>query len=198
MDRWDPASPHDAARWFARVCAPWWIAGGWAIDTFLDRETRAHKDLDVGVLRRDIGGVLDALPDFEIFEAKDGELTYLSGTAPRRDVNSLWCRVRGARQWTLEIMLDESRDGCWVYRRDPAIRRDLASVIRRSSIGIPYLAPEVQLLYKAKHARPEDERDFEAVAPRLTEDTRHWLRQSLLDTLPSHPWIGVLDGYRAV
>ena len=63
MDRWDPASPHDAARWFARVCAPWWIAGGWAIDTFLDRETRAHKDLDVGVLRRDIGGVLDALPE---------------------------------------------------------------------------------------------------------------------------------------
>lgn len=52
---WDPASPHDAAEWFANVSVPWWITGGWAIALFLNRSTRAHKDLDVGVLRRDVG-----------------------------------------------------------------------------------------------------------------------------------------------
>ncbi|MFT4100795.1 MAG: hypothetical protein QM674_07115 [Burkholderiaceae bacterium] len=123
MDRWDPASPGDAAAWLANVAAPWWIAGGWAIDMFLDRETRSHKDLDVGILRRDVGEVLGSIPGFEVFEAKDGGLTRLSGAAPRA----------------------------------------------------------------------EDERDFEAVAPHLAGDARHWLRQSLLRTLPSHPWIGMLD-----
>jgi hypothetical protein len=33
--------------------APWWIAGGWALDLFLDAETRPHGDVDVAVLRRD-------------------------------------------------------------------------------------------------------------------------------------------------
>src|SRR2546421_11371160 len=31
----------------------WGIAGGWAIDLFLDRQTRPHDDLDVPVLRHD-------------------------------------------------------------------------------------------------------------------------------------------------
>src|SRR3954467_9622826 len=89
---WDPASPHDVAQLFVNVTVPWWIAGGWAIDLFLDRETRPHADLDVGVLRRDVGEVLDSIPDLEAFEAKDGALTRLSRTTPRREVNGLWCR----------------------------------------------------------------------------------------------------------
>ncbi|MFT3799789.1 MAG: hypothetical protein QM766_01090 [Burkholderiaceae bacterium] len=198
IDRWDPASPGDAAAWFANVAAPWWIAGGWAIDIFLDRETRPHEDLDVSVLRPDVGQLIGSIPDFEVFEAKNGELSYLSDTSPRRDVNSLWCRVRGTQRWKLEIMLDECRDGLWVYRRDPEIRRDLASVIRKSRLGIPYLAPEVQLLYKAKHARARDQQDFEAVAPQLAEDARNWLRQCLQRTLPSHPWIGMLERHRPI
>jgi hypothetical protein len=43
----------------------------------------------------------------------------------------------------------------------------LAHAIRRSSEGIPYLAPEIQLLYKARDARPEDQADFKCCAPLL-------------------------------
>lgn len=32
---------------------PWAVCGGWAIDLFLDRITRPHKDVDFVVLRRD-------------------------------------------------------------------------------------------------------------------------------------------------
>ncbi|MCL4541605.1 MAG: hypothetical protein M1396_04620 [Chloroflexi bacterium] len=32
---------------------PWFIAGGWAIDLFLGRQTRAHKDVEIAVLRQD-------------------------------------------------------------------------------------------------------------------------------------------------
>jgi Aminoglycoside-2''-adenylyltransferase len=32
---------------------PWFITGGWAIDLFLGRETRDHKDVDVAIFRED-------------------------------------------------------------------------------------------------------------------------------------------------
>src|SRR5881296_1047429 len=32
---------------------PWFIAGGWALDLFLDRETRAHADIEIAIFRRD-------------------------------------------------------------------------------------------------------------------------------------------------
>ncbi len=31
----------------------WGFCGGWAIDLFLARPTRAHKDIDLAILRRD-------------------------------------------------------------------------------------------------------------------------------------------------
>jgi Aminoglycoside-2''-adenylyltransferase len=80
---WDPMSPHDAAECFASVSVPWWISGGWAIDLFLDRETR-----------------------------------------------------------------------------------------------------------------PQDELDFEAVIPRLSREARNWLQQSLVHTLPSHPWTCAIERHR--
>jgi len=175
-------------QWFANASVPWWIAGGWAIDLFLGRETRPHNDLDIGVLRRDVGEVLRSIPDWEAFEAKDGALTRLSHTTPRNEVNSLWCRARGTQPWKLELMLDESDGELWLYRRDREVRRDLRSSVYRTSTGIPYLAPEVQLLYKAKHARPRDELDFRAVVPHLSSEAKNWLRQGLARTLPSHPW----------
>ena len=90
-------------------------------------------------------------------------------------------------------MLDESEENCWVYRRDSGVRLQLKALVHRTSDGIPYLAPEVQLLYKAKAARSRDEADFRSVAPNLGHEARNWLLQSLVKTLPSHPWIGELQ-----
>jgi hypothetical protein len=92
---WDPMSPYDAAVWFANISVPWWIAGGWAIDLFLNRETRPHADLDVGVLRRDVGRVLSSIPSWESFEAKDGALIRLWNT-PRDRVPRSGVRAAAA------------------------------------------------------------------------------------------------------
>lgn len=32
---------------------PWFVAGGWAIDLYLRRATRDHKDIEIAILRRD-------------------------------------------------------------------------------------------------------------------------------------------------
>jgi hypothetical protein len=195
---WRSVEPAEAATLFDRLAVKWWIAGGWALDMFLDETSRTHGDLDVGVLRRDIRSVLHELSGWEWCEARDGVLTRLPiGIPPRSDVNSLWCRPVGTAPWVFELMLDESDGALWLFRREPAIKRPLSMLTRTSSSGIPYLAPEIQLLYKAKTLRPHDQADFDRVAPRLDTAAREWLRDSLARTSLRHPWIAALaDGRR--
>ncbi len=190
---WRAVDPTAGAGWFSRLQVPWWIAGGWALDLYLGTQSRVHADLDIGVLRRDITTVLAALSSWEIFAAKDGALAALRiGEAPQSAVHSLWCRPIGTSLWTLELMLDESVDGAWCYRREPSIRRPFSAVIQRNPSGIPYLAPEIQLLYKARSSRSQDQADFELVGPRLDTTARTWLVDGLVRTEAGHPWISAL------
>jgi hypothetical protein len=183
--KWRLVEPTEAVAWLSSVPVPWWVAGGWALDLFVGKQTREHGDLDVGVLRCDSKRLLDALPSWEFFEAKDGVLSRLgAGAAPSADVNSLWCRPSGTTEWAMEVLLDASDGEFWVFRRQPHIRRPLTEIIRRHPHEIPYLAPEVQLLYKARSMRPRDRADFEQIAPRLDFAARRWLRESLLKTDP--------------
>jgi len=76
-------------------------------------------------------------------------------------------------------MLDEADGDTWVFRRQPTVRRPLTEVIRRTPDGIPYLSPEIQLLYKAKLPREKDQEDFARVVPQLSPEERIWLRDAL-------------------
>ena len=194
-EKWRATRPSEGALWLSGVVAPWWVAGGWALDLFVGHQSRSHKDLDIGIFRRDAVQVLAALPSWEFFEAKDGELTRLGlGEAPRPVVNSLWGRPKGATEWVLELMLDECRDEHWVFRRDMRIQCPLSTAIQRSPEGIPFLAPEIQLLYKARATRVRDQLDFDHVAPRLSAGARLWLRESLTIFDPHHGWLAPQPG----
>ena len=65
-------------------------------------------------------------------------------------------------------------------------------VIRHDGGGIPYLAPELALLFKAKYRRPKDDADFAAALPLLGADARARLRATLAQVHPGHPWIEAL------
>jgi hypothetical protein len=187
---WRALHPRDAASLLAGIDVPWWIAGGWALEIFRGTVTRPHTDLDVGVLRRDIPTVLDRLSGWEMFESKSGRLTRLAaGALPRVDVNSLWGRPTAGDLWTIELLLDEADGDMWVYRRDPRIRRSLATAIRQSADRICYLAPELQLLYKSSATRDRDDADFAQTWPLLADEARQWLRDALELVAPGHRWI---------
>ena len=190
---WRAASPGEGARWLASLTVPWWIAGGWALDIFAGYQSRPHKDLDVGILRKDVLQALSFLAAWEVFEAKNGVLTRLgAGTRPRPDVFSLWCRPAHNSDWAMELMLDEAENEHWIYRRHRQIQRPLNIAIRRSPQGIPYLAPEIQLLYKSHRIRQQDQADFEHIAPQLDQRGRCWLRDALQSVEPAHSWLPVL------
>jgi hypothetical protein len=53
---------------------------------------------------------------------------------------------------------------------------------------VPYLVPEVQLLFKAKARRPQDDADFENVRAALEPAQRTWLAGALRIVHPGHPW----------
>jgi len=192
---WYPGEPHHANEWLRSLGTRWWVAGGWAVDLFLEQVTRVHEDLDVGVLRHDVPALREALPGWQFFEAKDGQLTELGIDArPRADVHSLWYRRGGSSTWQLEIMLEAVNGEEWVYRREPRVRRSFADIFRRSQCGLRYLAPEVQLLYKSKSPRPRDNADFRSAMPRLSEFARGWLREALVTASPGHAWVAEIDG----
>ena len=92
-------------------------------------------------------------------------------------------------------MLLDTNGEQWLYKRDPQIRGGLKEAIRYSSDKIPFLSPEIQLLYKAKIPfRKKDQQDFEEVIPFLNENQRSWLLANLLDQYSSnHPWVSLLS-----
>lgn len=63
-------------------------------------------------------------------------------------------------------------------------------IIRRDPAGIPYLVPEIVLLFKAKQARAKDNADLAGALPLLTPDARSWLRAMLSRVHPGHEWLG--------
>jgi hypothetical protein len=192
---WRALHPRDAPPLLAPIGEPWWIAGGWALDLFVGAQTRPHRDLDIGIARASAPTFLAALPGWEFFEAQDGAL-YRLGDAPRMEVNSLWGRRLGEPDWMLELMLDDVEHGRWRFRRAPSISLPLDEVIHRDADGLPYLAPEVQLLYKTRRTRAKDHADFARVSPLLDLKARTWLEAALEAVDPEHPWRGRLNAIR--
>jgi hypothetical protein len=90
--------------------------------------------------------------------------------------------------WTFEVLLNEHRGDQWLYRRNPKISRELADLGAYRN-GIPYLRPEVALLYKSKDPTETDEHDFAVVEPCLSRSARTWLRQALGTCAPRHSWL---------
>jgi hypothetical protein len=197
---WQPLQPQEAAALFAPLRAPWWIAGGWALDLFLGVQTREHGDLDVQILRRDQRAVREALSGWDMQGALPAPRPegwpfreWRRGEELDPAIHDVWCRRDPTAPWSLQLMVAESDGDDWLFRRDPRIRRRLDSIGRWSDDAIPYLAPEIQLLYKAKAPRAKDEEDFAMVAPRLDRDARRWLCEALATAYPAHPWRAALD-----
>ena len=181
----------EAGRALAEYHAEWAIAGGWALDLFLNRPTRAHADVDVAVWRADQATLWSALPVWR-FEVADAGVLRPWGsnewlTPPVHEIHA--ARPDSS---TIEFLLNERDASHWIYRRDHRIRRDLkATICWRGSI--PYLAPEIALLYKSKAPRPTDDADFAMVAPALSREQRDWLRAAIASSNGRHQWLSRLE-----
>jgi hypothetical protein len=192
---WEAVRPEQIAEVLSGFDRPWWICGGWALDLFLGRETRPHDDLDVAVLRRDQLPLFQHLREWDLHHTTSAHtLEPWDGRHLALPVHGIWARrsAEPSAPWTCEFLLNEERDGEWVFRRNAAVARPLGE-IGDDRNRVPYLRPEIVLLYKARERSPKNDADFAAVRSRLARDARLWLLAALEQCEGGHPWIEALD-----
>lgn len=190
---WDPLTADKLAGVFGPLGVDWWVAGGIAIDLFVGRKTREHGDIDIAVLRRDVGALRQFLPAWDVCIAHRGALLPWHGAALAAEHHQFWVRRPDAQAWSFEVLLENSAGHDWVYRREPNIHRPIDTIGRCSADGAPYLVPEICLLYKSAGASIDrNEADFKSVLPELDNAGRTWLRDALTIVSPEHPWLASL------
>lgn len=181
----------------AALPCPWFVAGGWAIDLYLGRVTRAHGDVDVAIYRQDQSAVHAFLTTdgWDVSRVVDGCLIpWMPNERLALPVHEVHATARdGDRR--LELLLNEGDGAMWRFRKAPAVVRARSVAERRTPDGLPYFAPELPLLYKALGAtrRATDDDDFAAVLPALSGEARTWLADSLRGLAPQHSWLAALE-----
>jgi hypothetical protein len=171
----------------------WGFCGGWAIDLFLNRVTRSHKDVDIAILRADQclafaflrqrGWTLEQAVDGKLLPFQEDEFLMLP-------IHTIWCRNAHFHPDFLEILLNESEGDQFLFRRDRSIRFPLCEAFLISPSGFPLLAPEIALLYKSNSPQDAFNRwDFQSVLPTLNTQRKQWLTRALHRLSPEHEWL---------
>jgi hypothetical protein len=193
MPGWEPLAPEQVAQLMRGIDIPWWIAGGWALDLFVGRQTRAHNDIEISVYRRDVESLREHLRGWEMSIADAGTLTPLGEKEPlQKEAHELWCRERGHQTWQLEVLVEERVGDRWTYRRDARIGANAKDIGRFTNEGVPFIRPDIQLLYKSKGSRAVDESDLIALLPRLDVAQKATLFAWISAGDPTHRWLARL------
>ncbi len=175
---------------------PWMFAAGWALD--LHRHavlgagpTRPHEDIDIVIGREAQLSVRDLLlaAGYSVHAVREG--MYTDWTSPVELPDHQVHAFSPAGEM-LDLMLTDLSGGLWHYRRDPAVTLPLTCARQLSPTGLPYLAPEAALLFKANpsQVRPKDQQDFEGVLPALNAAARAWLSARVGE---GHAWQASLN-----
>jgi hypothetical protein len=184
---WVPLDLESVVETFSSAQFRWWVSGGHALDLHLGRSWRDHEDTDIGIVRSDLKELHALLIHWDLHVASAGQLTPWRGEPLEvaRHQNNLWCRLTADGPWVLDVTIGEGSNENWIYRRDPTVQVPWDMAVLRTTGGIPYLAPELQLLYKSKDLRSKDDTDAREVIPSLNARQRAMLSR-LLGT--DHSW----------
>ena len=180
----------EVAALLLEISGRWWLSGGWGIDEFATggRASREHGDVDVSVARQDwpaFWSELHGRLDLRVADA--GRLDEPARERVGGHVRNIWAREWAGGPWRLQINLEETEGDLWRYRRNPHVSRPISQV-RWWSGRTWCIAPAVQLLWKAKSPRPNDEHDCAITLPKLPVDERAWLAQAIRLAHPESPW----------
>jgi hypothetical protein len=196
IDNWMPITVTEINEMFTEIPITWCIAGGWALDLHLGKKTREHSDIDVVIYREEQRILYQSLKkDWMLYKAQNGKLKPWEDGEFLTSINDVWLSKNTDSPWSFQIMLVDSENNEWIYRREKSIKRAKNKIFLRTNEGIPYIKPEVQLLYKAGSSkiREKDYKDFQNILPLLVSKEKEWLKSSLNKQFPDgHDWIGYL------
>lgn len=191
--RWSSSwTPVEVARRLAGVSVPWCVAAGWALDLFRGGQTRVHGDIEIAIPEAGFPEVRRRFPGYVFDAAGSGRIWEDARPETLAAVHQTWLRDPATGNYLLDVFREPHDGDTWICRRDARIRLPYSEIVHHTGDGIPYLAPELVLLFKAKHARPKDRRDFDATVPHLTRAQRTTLAELLARVHPGHAWLADL------
>ncbi len=184
--------PVDVARRLVGIDVPWYVAAGWALDLFRGEQTREHHDIEIAVPAGRFPEIRERFAEFT-FDAIGAARIWESATPEALTATrQTWLREPETGRYLLDVFREPHDGDTWICRRDETIRLPYADIIRHTSNRIPYLTPELVLLFKAKHVRPKDQADFDGVLPLLTPAQRETLSRLLKQVHSGHAWLADL------
>ncbi|MEI2394049.1 nucleotidyltransferase domain-containing protein [Paenibacillus phytohabitans] len=192
ISNWKPLTVSEINKLFSVIPIHWCIAGGWALDLHLHKQTREHSDIDVIITREEqLIAYQYLMRDWMLYRAEDGKLSLWEDGEYLNSTNDVWVSKSDDSPWAFQLMIIDTEENSWTYKRDKSIRRPMAEIILKTVEGIPYLRPEIQLLHKAggSKVREKDINDFRTMLPTLLPQEKAWLKSSLTRQFPEdHDW----------
>jgi hypothetical protein len=191
--RWSSCwAPGEVAQHLAGITAPWCVAAGWALDLFRGTQTRKHGDIEIAIPAASFPEVRDRFPGYAFDAVSSGRIWENARPEVLAVTHQTWLREPATGSYLLDVFREPHEGETWICRRDETIRLAYSEIIRRTPDGIPYLAPELVLLFKAKHALPKDQADFDGTIPHMTPAQRATLAGLLARVHPGHRWLANL------
>lgn len=176
ISNWVPLTVLEINKLFSVIPIHWCIAGGWALDLHLHKQTREHSDIDVIITREEqLIAYQYLMHDWMLYRAEDGKLILWEDGAYLNSTNDVWVSKSDDSPWAFQLMIIDTEENFWTYKRNTSIKRPVAEIILKTVEGIPYLRPEIQLLYKAggSKVREKDFNDFQTMLPSLLPQEKH-------------------------
>lgn len=144
----------EIAEMLSSLDKPWYVAGGWAIDLYLQQQRRDHKDVDIAVFRQ------DQLTFQNYFLDRGWKLCKYVGDSTRVEPWSISEQLKLPDRGILaersdmamprmDILLSEKNGDRWYYHADSRITHQIKTLGIRSDLGVLFFSPEVVLLFKA-------------------------------------------------
>jgi hypothetical protein len=164
----------------------WAVAGGLALDLHFEVE-HCHEDTDISVNRADGSSLQQALAELSWAGKRPGADPFEIGEIAD-DLSQIWGYEPSACVWRLDVFLEPWSSGASQLGR---ASRPVGTAVELTPEGIPYLAPEIVLLFKADTTwHPKSKRDLPWALKRLQEDKVRtaWFCDALEITLGGPEW----------
>ena len=193
------------------------FCGGWAIDLFLGKESRKHHDIDILVYWPDRDKIILHMQSlgFEVYEMLGGgqahhitnihiqskskrnifcckddcDFVQFTKTDKSDIFNIDFTATVQTKLDYVEFLFNDKTSTDFLYARNHEIKRSLNRAIL-FACRIPYLAPEICLLYKSTDIEREGyQHDYDKAICRMSADQKQWLNSALAIQYPQgHPW----------
>ncbi len=148
------------------------MLGGGRVHRITDVSKQMHKKSNICCFK-------DGCPLVKVYEPDESDCSWFE-----------FFHIGQTKLDFIEFLFNDRSETHFEYARNREIKRELGKAIL-SPNGIPYLSPEICLLYKSTDMEREGyQQDFELAYHAMNSEQREWLKSALSIMYPQgHKWL---------